>query len=297
MIHVRIWGTRGSLPVPGPDTIRFGGNTACVTVEVEGEPLTILDAGTGIAALARSLGRIPNFSCNLFLGHLHWDHLIGLPFFFTADAPDAHIHIYGPTGEHGLRRGIDSVMAPPGFPINSTELDGWWQFHDMANESIELGSLRVTARQIRHRGPTLGFRIEGFGGSLAYISDHGPGAEGRSPDQDDLVPESVLDLVENVDVLFHDAQHTPEQYARLRHFGHCTPGYAVRVAQAGNAKELLLFHHDPGRNDAAVEMMEQLAFTAAEQVGYTGSIRAAMEGHEFTIGVPAQSGRAGEPAS
>ena len=297
MIHVRIWGTRGSLPVPGPDTIRYGGNTACVTVSVEGEPLTILDAGTGIAALARSLGRIPNFTCNVFLGHLHWDHLIGLPFFFTADAPDSHIHIYGPTGEFGLRRGIDSVMAPPGFPINSTELEGWWQFHDMGNETVQIGSLRVTSRQIRHRGPTLGFRIEGFGATLAYLSDHGPGAEGRGAEHDTTIPESVLDLVEGADVLFHDAQHTPEQYAKFRHFGHCTPEYAVRVAKAGAVKELLLFHHDPGRNDNAVEMMEELAFTAAEELRYTGAIRAAAEGHEFTLGAPAESRPAGEQAN
>jgi ribonuclease BN (tRNA processing enzyme) len=296
MINVRIWGTRGSLPVPGPDTIRYGGNTACVTLEVEGEPLTILDAGTGIAALARTLGRRTDFTCNLFLGHLHWDHLIGLPFFFTADAADSHIHIYGPEGEHGLRRGIDSVMAPPGFPIKATELDGWWQFHDMGNETVEIGSLQVTARAVRHRGPTLGFRVEGFGATLAYISDHGPGAEQRGPEQDDLVPEGVLDLVSGADVLFHDAQHTPEQYARFRHFGHCTPEYAVRVAKAGEVKELLLFHHDPGRDDAAVDMMVELAHTAADQQGYTGTIRAAAEGDTFTLGTPARSESTGSQA-
>ena len=284
MISVRIWGTRGSLPVPGPSTIRFGGNTSCVTLEVDGEPMTILDAGTGIANVARVLGRIPKFTCNLLLGHLHWDHLIGLPFFFTADAPDAHIHIYGPHGEHGLRRGIDSVMGPPGFPINSTELEGWWQFHDLNDDTFDLGSLTVTSRRVRHRGPTLGFRVEGFGGVLAYISDHGPGAEKRGPEHDDIVPQGVLDLVRGADVLFHDAQHTPEQYARLRHFGHCTPGYAVKVANAGDVKELLLFHHDPGRDDDAVEEMEELGREAAKLEGFEGIVRAAAEGDTFTLG-------------
>jgi len=140
VISVKIWGTRGSLPVPGPHTVRYGGNTSCVSLQVEGEPLTILDAGTGIAALARSLGRVQNFKCNLLLGHLHWDHLIGLPFFFTADADDAHIQIYGPRGDQGLRRGIDTVMGPPGFPINSTELAGWWQFHDVTDDEFELAA-------------------------------------------------------------------------------------------------------------------------------------------------------------
>jgi phosphoribosyl 1,2-cyclic phosphodiesterase len=294
MMSVKIWGTRGSLPVPGPHTVRYGGNTSCVSLQIEGEPLTILDAGTGIAALARSLGRVPDFTCNLLLGHLHWDHLIGLPFFFTADAPDAHIHIYGPHGQQGLRRGIDSVMGPPGFPINSTELEGWWQFHDVTDDDFQLGSLKVMSRQIRHRGPTLGFRVEAFGSTLAYLSDHGPGAEGRGPEEDDLVPPAVLELVRDADVLFHDAQHTPEQYERFRHFGHCTPGYAVKVAAAGDVKELLLFHHDPGRDDDAVGMMEDLARDAAKVEGYEGVVRAAAEGDTFTLGPDRPAGgRAG----
>jgi ribonuclease BN (tRNA processing enzyme) len=255
-----------------------------VSVEVDGEPLTILDAGTGIANLARTLGRTPNFTCNMLIGHLHWDHLIGLPFFFPADAPDAHVHIYGPYGENGLRRGIDSVMGPPGFPINSTELEGWWQFHDLGDETFELGSLTVTSRAVRHRGPTLGFRIEAEGTIVAYISDHGPGAEKRGPEHDELVPDSVIDLVDGADVLFHDAQHTPEQYERLRHFGHCTPQYAVKVAKAGGVKQLLLFHHDPGRDDDAVEDMEQMARDAAKEEGFDGDVRAAREGEVLTLG-------------
>jgi phosphoribosyl 1,2-cyclic phosphodiesterase len=284
MITVTMWGTRGSLPDPGAHSVRYGGNTSCVTLEVPGEPLVVVDAGTGIANLARALGRIPGFTCTVLLSHLHWDHVIGLPFFFTADAPDAHVQVWGPRGSRGLRHDVDAVIGPPGFPINASALQGRWEFHDITDEDFDVGSLRVRSRRIRHRGPTLGFRIDGHGGSLAYISDHGPGAEGRGPEHDDIVPAEVLELVRDVDVLVHDSQHTPEQYERFRHFGHCTPAYAVKVAKAGAARELVLFHHDPGRDDDGVDMMVRLAREAAVEEGYGGVVRAAMEGETFLVG-------------
>src|SRR4029453_10438384 len=110
---------------------------------------------------------------------------IGLPFFFTGSALDAQVDVYGPYGESGLQAGVDAVVGPPGFPINTDGLAGEWRFHDLTDDQFQLRSLHVTSRHIRHRGPTLGFRIEGFGATLAYLSDHGPSAEGRGREQDD----------------------------------------------------------------------------------------------------------------
>ena len=284
-VAVTTWGTRGSIPTPGPDFIRYGGNTACVTVAAPGSPLVVIDAGTGIAGLARSLGRPDDFRCHLLLSHLHWDHLIGLPFFFTGDNASATVDVWGPEGEHGLKAGVDSVVCPPGFPIASDGLEGRWTFHDLHDEDALLDDSEwmLTARSIRHRGPTMGFRLEGYGVTIAYLSDHGPGAEGRPVAEDETVPDAVVDLVRGADLVFHDSQHTAEQYARFRHFGHCTPGYAVRVAAAGNAARLVLFHHDPGRTDATIGLIVDEAVAAAEKLGYDGQIWPATEGEVIEL--------------
>jgi ribonuclease BN (tRNA processing enzyme) len=176
------------------------------------------------------------------------------------------------------------VIGPPGFPIDSAGLTGEWSFQAIADETLRVGGVTVTARHIRHRGPTLGFRVEAGGAVMAYLSDHGPGAEGRGTEHDGVVPDGVLDLVEGADLLVHDAQYTGEEYERLRHYGHCTPGYAVRVAAAGGVGTLALFHHDPGRDDAGVEEMVHLALASAEAEGYKGEIVAAAEGDAHVLG-------------
>ncbi len=264
-MRIRIWGTRGSLPVSGPGVLRYGGNTPCLSLECDGEPLLVLDTGTGVFNLAKSLGRPPDFKCTIALTHLHWDHMMGLPFFFPADQADAETLVLGPgdtvasnTGRPdggGLRAGLDSVLRPPGFPITLDGLEGRWRYETLGDETRHLGRITLTARHVRHRGPTLGFRVEVDGAAIAYIPDHGPGAEGRGPEHDDLVPDGVRDLVDGVDLLIHDAHQTPTQYEHFRHFGHCTPEYAVKVAKAGEVGRLLLFHHDPGRDDDGVDGM------------------------------------------
>ena len=148
--------------------------------------------------------------------------------------------------------------------------------------------MTLTTRHVRHRGPTLGVRVEADGAALAYIPDHGPGAEGRGAEHDEMVPDGVHDLVDGVDLLIHDAHQTPSQYEHFRHFGHCTPEYAVKVAKAGKVGRLLLFHHDPGRDDDGVDGMLDDARETAAELGYAGPIDAAAEGdaHELSRAEP-----------
>ncbi|HTN79405.1 MAG TPA: MBL fold metallo-hydrolase [Acidimicrobiales bacterium] len=292
-MRVSVWGTRGSLPVSGPSVLRYGGSTPCVSIECGDEPLLVLDAGTGIFNLAKTLGRPAAFRCTIALTHLHWDHMMGLPFFFPADQSDAETLVLGP-GDHtrdgvvSLRAALDSVLRPPGFPITLDGLEGRWRYQTLDDDTVQLGPITVMTRHVRHRGPTLGMRVEADGASLAYIPDHGPGAEGRGPEQDDLVPDAVHELVDGVDLLVHDAQQTPSQYDRFRHFGHCTPAYAVKVAKATDARKLLLFHHDPSRDDDGVDGMLDDARREAAEIGYVGSIDAAAEGdvHELSRSEP-----------
>lgn len=283
-MEVVVWGARGSLPSPGAAMRRYGGNTACVTVDVAGEPLLIIDAGTGIAHIP--VAELAGRHVNLLLSHLHWDHVIGLPFFPGARDPEAQVAAFGPAGEHGFRHGLDQVISPPGFPIDTSGFAGQWSFHDLGEETVTLGSVRVTARAVRHRGHALGFRVECDGSSIAYLSDHGPGAEDRGAAEDDVVPGSVLDLVDGVDLLFHDAQYTDAEYQRFRSFGHTTPAYAARVAAAGNAGTLVLYHHDPFRTDDGVDHMLEVGRRAATELGFQGEVRAAAEGDRFAFGDP-----------
>ncbi len=264
---------------------RYGGNTSCVTVDIAGEPLLVIDAGSGIARIPTEA--VAGRQVNLLVSHLHWDHVIGLPFFAGARDPHMHADVYGPPGERGFRHALDQVISPPGFPIDTSGFAGQWSFHDLGDETVALGSVRVTARGIRHRGPALGFRVECAAGSLAYLSDHGPGAEDRGADEDDAVPAGVLELVDGVDLLFHDAQYTDAEYVQFRSFGHTTPAYAVRVATAGKVGTLVLYHHDPFRPDDGVDEMVELARQAAAEAGFEGDVRAAAEGDRFTVGDPA----------
>lgn len=252
-MRVHICGSRGSTPAPGPAFDRYGGHTSCVAVARDGEPPTlVLDAGTGLRRLTGLLeGRA--FRGAILLGHLHWDHTQGLPFFQAGDRPDADVDLYVPEQGDTVEV-LTRAMGPPHFPITPTELRGAWRFHGLPPGHHRIGAFEVLALDIPHKGGrTFGYRVGDGTASLAYLSDHSPTSVGDGPDGFGMIHEAALELARDVDLLVHDAQYTAAEFEARRHFGHSAIDYAVHLAEAAGARQLLLFHHDPPRTDDALD--------------------------------------------
>jgi phosphoribosyl 1,2-cyclic phosphodiesterase len=275
-IKLSFHGVRGSTPCAGEDYERYGGNTSCVSLDVDGHAPLIFDMGTGLRPCGHTLAADGPFHGTVLLSHLHWDHIQGLPFFGPMSQPDAVLDVYGPAQEAGpLDEVFAGVMCPPYFPITPDELHGTVRFHGAANDDFAINGAKVRSRWIRHTSPTIGFRVDIEGHSVAYVSDHGPGC---SDDPIDFVPPDVLDLADGVDVLIHDAQHTCEEFERTPHFGHSTPDYAIHVAREAGAQRLALFHHCPSHSDDKVDLMHLYASALAERVAGSVEVIAAREG-------------------
>lgn len=251
-ITVTFHGVRGSTPCHGDDIQRYGGNTSCVSVGVPGEGPIVFDLGTGLRYFGASTPRDQPFRGTCLLTHLHWDHTQGLPFFTPLLDPGSELDVYAPAQADG--RLVGSVMRemihPPAFPVRIDDIPGAIRFHDLGDADFDLGAVRVSSRLVPHVGNTLGYRIEWGGRSIAYISDHQQPYDGGL-----AATEGALELARNVDLLIHDAQYTDEEFALKYNWGHCTVGYAVWFATAAQARTLALFHHDPTRDDDAVERL------------------------------------------
>lgn len=250
-----IGGSRGSTPAPGADFVRYGGNTSCVAVAHDGAaPSLILDAGTGLRTLTRMMNGTP-FRGTILIGHLHWDHTHGIPFFRAGDQPDARVAVKIP--EQGDASEVMArVMSPPHFPVRIEELQGEWSIAGLEPGALEVEGFQVVAREIPHkRSRTFGFRISDATATIAYLSDHAPQNLGEGPTGYGEYHEDALALARGVDLLIHDSQYTPAEFERRADFGHTTPQYAIGLAQEAGAKGVLLFHHDPDRTDDELDAL------------------------------------------
>jgi phosphoribosyl 1,2-cyclic phosphodiesterase len=275
-INLTFHGVRGSTPCAGEQYRRYGGNTSCVSLEVDGHDPIIFDMGTGLRPCGQALATERPFHGTVLLSHLHWDHIQGLPFFGPISQPDAVLDIYGPAQEAGpLDAVFAGVMCQPYFPITPDELHGTVRFHGTGTEDFAVNGAKVRSRWIRHTSPTIGFRVDVEGVSVAYISDHGPGC---SDDPDNFIPADVLELADGSDLLIHDAQHTCEEFENKRHFGHSTVDYAVHVAREAGVRRLALFHHCPSHSDDGVDLMHLYATVLAEHTAADVEVLAAREG-------------------
>jgi phosphoribosyl 1,2-cyclic phosphodiesterase len=282
-VRITYFGVRGSCPTSSDQQRRYGGNTSCVLVEVAGELPLVLDMGTGLRALGHHLN-VPLVAAgrplraNALLTHLHYDHVLGTPFFPPMRDPGALLEIYGPAqADESLQATMAGMVKPPFFPVHMADFRGELRYHDLGpNDEFAIGGIAVKVRTIPHIGNTLGFRIEAGGVALAYMPDH------QAPLDRTSVADSVLDLCEGVDLLIHDAQYTEDEFVDLFDWGHSTPAYAVNVATQAGAARLDMFHHDPGHTDRQLDTMLRSARQIAQATGKV-EVKAAKEGVTFEL--------------
>jgi phosphoribosyl 1,2-cyclic phosphodiesterase len=262
-MRLRIWGCRGSVPCPGSDTVRYGGNTSCVEVSLDDETLFVLDAGTGIRGLGDELMNRGVLHVHVFLTHLHLDHVEGLRFFAPLWNEDVAVDIWGPPSPlHSLRDRIARSFSPPLFPVELGDVPARVTFRDVPRQPWTVDGASLAAHLVVHPGPTVGFRIDTATSSFAYIPDHEPALCGPIRDRStDWLSGGTI--AEGVDMLFHDAQYFEDEYEARVGWGHSSVADAVAFTQAVGARQVLLFHHEPNHSDGSLERLEAHAHSLA----------------------------------
>src|SRR5690242_2102835 len=278
-MRARFWGTRGSIASPGPATNHFGGNTSCVELTTTNGDLLIFDCGTGARGLAAELmaqGK-KTINANILLGHTHWDHIQGFPFFSPAFVKGNSIAIHGPEGSRGsLHHVLAGQMEFTYFPIELNQLPAAITYHDLTEGIHTIGEVRVATQFLNHPAVTLGYRVEADGVAVVYLVDHEPFSDelwraGAEPGS----IESILhdgdrrhaNFMADADLVIHDAQYTPEEYPSKKTWGHSTYQYVVEIAAAAGVRRVALTHHDPGHDDHFVAEIERKARELALQRG------------------------------
>jgi phosphoribosyl 1,2-cyclic phosphodiesterase len=283
-MKVTFWGTRGSLPSPGPETARYGGNTSCVQVVGSDGTLLVLDAGTGIRRLGMNLHSSMR-EIHILLTHLHLDHIQGLGFFRPLDDPECQVHIWGPGSiTRNLRARLSRYLSPPLFPIHLRDLPSKLVLHDVGSTEFVIGEFAITSAMVCHPGPTLGYRIASHAAVVTYLPDHEPALGVRH------FPESAewtsgYALAADADLLIHDAQYGDQEYAARVGWGHSSLQQAVEFGRLAQVKQLVPFHHDPAHRDQDLDRMTAGAVTALRP-GF--AVIPAKEGDSFEVVARAQ---------
>lgn len=263
-MKVKVWGARGSIPAPGPETTRYGGNTSCVQVTLDDGSRFVLDAGTGIRSLGLALNDAGEQPLHILLTHLHLDHIQGLMFFAPMFNPRSEIVVWGPASrEASLEDRIARYISAPLSPVEVRELPCHPSFREAETTEWRIGSATIHAASVSHRGPTLGYRIEADGESVCYIPDHEPGLGAPlSSLEEEWI--SGFELARDASLLIHDCQYTDEEYPHHIGWGHSPLSETLAFAHRTRAERLLLFHHDPLHSDA---FLDDLARGVGERVG------------------------------
>ena len=290
--RLRFWGTRGSIPSPGPSTVRYGGNTPSVEVRTPSGTLVLLDAGTGIRELGRSLIERANGSPitgDIFLTHAHWDHIQGIPFFAPAFQRGNRFTIWGAKSlAASIRRVVRDQMSPVVFPVAFEELAATFEFRELTDERHASDGFDVRAFPVRHPGGALGYRFgTGIGGdrsgaSFVYISDNELRAADASA-SNDRWRARLVEFIRGSRLLIHDATYTEDEYESHRGWGHSTYGDAVALALESGVETLVLFHHSPDRSDDELDGRLAECRGAVARSGRTLRIIAAAEGLEIEV--------------
>ncbi|MEO8543738.1 MAG: GAF domain-containing protein [Burkholderiaceae bacterium] len=297
-MQVQFWGTRGSIPTPGPETVRYGGNTSCVSVRTRRGTQLVIDAGTGLRGLGIALmsqaeqGR----RGHLLIGHTHWDHIQGFPFFAPLFEPGNEWDVYAPRGfGPSLRETLAGQMQYTYFPVNLEEMGATIRYHDLVEGSFMIDEVRVTARYLNHPALTLGYRLEVDGITVVYASDHESHAHaaalGKSLGQvlGALHPgdNRHAEFIAKADLLIHDTQYTAADYPKRIGWGHSTLEYVVDMAIAAGVGQLALFHHDPVRDDDALDALVLAGRQRVRDAGASVQLFGAAEGQVLDLDAPA----------
>jgi phosphoribosyl 1,2-cyclic phosphodiesterase len=285
--RLTFWGTRGSIPTPGSHTIRYGGNTACLSLNGAGRRMVILDAGSGLRALGLELmaRRSRTISADILLSHTHWDHIQGLPFFKPLSGGGNRFCVFGAAQdgvnlEEILRRQMESMV----FPIPLSAMSAKIEVHDIEEGEVPLADFRVQAFRLRHPGTTLGYRIGPVSGGreIAYLTDNELGSGGVYPVAPDWRARLVSFLA-GTDTLIHDAMYSDDFIKVRAGWGHSTPRQAVDLAAEAGCARLVLFHHEPEHDDEMVDRLLADARAYARDVAPKLTVEAAVEGAGLTL--------------
>lgn len=282
---IRLWGTRGSIPVAGSRYVRYGGNTSCMSIE-RGDDSVIIDAGSGIRDLGFELAKRGPRRLHLFIGHTHWDHIQGFPFFVPAYIPGFEIIIYGASG---FGKDLESIfrgqLDRDYFPVQLSDMRARLEFRHLDENPVSVGDMRVHWEFTQHPGATLAFKIETGGRRVTYLTDNeflmgyrGSPAEAESNAELMAPYRKIVDFVTGSDILFGEAQYTTEEYAYKIGWGHSSIANACLLAKAAGVQDWVVVHHDPAHDDIFVDEQLNLIKRVADEIGHHGQIRSGYDG-------------------
>ncbi len=295
-MKVKFWGVRGSIPVPGPNTVRYGGNTTCIEVRSDDDDLIVLDGGTGIFHLAQALLKSLPITAHIFNTHSHWDHIQGLPFFIPIFIPGNKIYLYAafdPISGEGPDRIMNVQMQYSYFPVREAEMKSRIEYVVvMPHEQVLVGRTIITPIMLNHPVVNFGYRVECNGKSMFFTGDHEPHFNIYAPDDEghdeyeQLIVEqriSIVDAIKGVDVLVADSAYTLAEYSAKKGWGHGTFDSCIELAKAAGVKILYCTHHEPTRSDDELESVFAAALARHASSLNGLEVRLAREGEEIVF--------------
>ncbi|MEE7627386.1 MBL fold metallo-hydrolase [Methylobacter sp. Wu8] len=279
-MKIKFWGVRGSIATPGPNTVKYGGNTTCIEIRTDANDLIILDAGTGIHALAQNLLKEMPVKAHIFITHTHWDHIQGLPFFIPIFIPNNHITIYGgidPVTNETINRALSVQLQYSFFPIREAQLNARIEYVTVTpGVPVKVGSATITPIVLSHPVLNFGYRIDCDGQSVFFTGDYEPQLNIYDPQDDEFAEfqsfvdakwDEVVLAIKDVDALIVDSSYTNQEYASKQGWGHGTYDSGIKLATAANAKKLFFTHHEPTRSDAHLDEIYQDLLRNNAEVG------------------------------